>query len=509
MSGPMANDTRDAHLELEQQELHQDVLIVGAGLSGIGAAVHLQRLCPGKRFLLLERRERLGGTWDLFRYPGIRSDSDMYTLGYSFRPWTDPKAIADGPDILRYLNDTAREGGIDKKIRYGLHVKSASWSSATSLWTVHAERELPSAQEPREPARETLTFTTRFLFMCSGYYNYERGHQPDFEGRDDFRGDFVHPQFWPEDLDYEGKRVVVIGSGATAITLIPAMASSAAHVTMLQRSPTYIASAPGEDKIANWLRANLPSMLAYGITRTKNIAMGMALYNYCRRYPDKAKAFMVGQVKKTLGPGFDVEKHFTPTYAPWDQRVCLAPDGDFFDAIKAGRASVVTEHIRRIVSDGVELESGEHLPADVIVSATGLEMQFLSDLEITVDGARISAPETMTYKGMMCSDVPNLALAIGYTNASWTLKCDLTSEYVCRLINHMDATGTTQCCASVRDSSVQPTPMLDFTAGYVQRAIHKFPKQGNKAPWKLYQNYLLDLLILRHAKLEDGAMRFS
>ncbi len=477
-----------------------DVLIVGAGISGISAAYHLQTLCPGKTFALLERRERMGGTWDLFRYPGIRSDSDMYTLGFSFRPWTNPKAIADAPDILAYLGETARAYGIDRKIRYGLHVKRASWSSDTARWTVEAEHTATG---------EVQRFTVGFLFMCSGYYNYDRGYQPDFPGMHDFGGRFVHPQFWPEDLDYAGKGVVVIGSGATAITLVPSMAKTAGHVTMLQRSPTYVASAPAEDAIANWLREHLPGELAYGLTRAKNIGFGMFVFAYCRRFPERAKALMVKMVREALGPDYDVEKHFTPTYAPWDQRVCLAPDGDFFDAVRAGRASVVTDGIERITRDGVLLRSGELLPADIIVSATGLELQFLSDLALSVDGKKVNPADTVTYKGMMCSGVPNLALAIGYTNASWTLKCDLTAAYVCRLLNYMDAKGVSTCCAVLDPGTVERIPLLDFTSGYVQRAIDKIPKQGSKAPWKLYQNYVVDLLTLRYAGLEDGAMRFS
>jgi monooxygenase len=379
-------------------------------------------------------------------------------------------------------------------------VKRASWSSDTARWTVEAEHTATG---------EVQRFTVGFLFMCSGYYNYDRGYQPDFPGMHDFGGRFVHPQFWPEDLDYAGKRVVVIGSGATAITLVPSMAKTAGHVTMLQRSPTYVASAPAEDAIANWLREHLPGELAYGLTRAKNIGFGMFVFAYCRRFPERAKALMVKMVREALGPDYDVEKHFTPTYAPWDQRVCLAPDGDFFDAVRAGRASVVTDGIERITRDGVLLRSGELLPADIIVSATGLELQFLSDLALSVDGKKVNPADTVTYKGMMCSGVPNLALAIGYTNASWTLKCDLTAAYVCRLLNYMDAKGVSTCCAVLDPGTVERIPLLDFTSGYVQRAIDKIPKQGSKAPWKLYQNYVVDLLTLRYAGLEDGAMRFS
>ncbi len=475
---------------------HFDVLIVGAGLSGIGAGYHLQTKCPGKSYAILESRDRLGGTWDLFKYPGIRSDSDMYTLGFSFRPWTSPKAIADGPSILKYLEDTAAEYGIDRKMRFGHKVVSAEWSSGDARWTLDVETDAGLQK-----------FSCNFLFTCAGYYKYEAGYTPDFEGADDFEGEIVHPQQWTEDIAYEGKRVVVIGSGATAMTLVPELAKDAANVTMLQRSPTYVVSAPQEDPLANWLRGRIPEMPAYMITRWKNVMLSIFFYQYARRFPAHAKKGMVGLAQKALGEEFDVS-HFTPSYDPWDQRVCLVPDSDLFRAIKAGDVDVVTDHIEKFTKTGIQLRSGAHLDADLIVTATGLQLQFLGGMALTVDGESITPSTKMAYKGMMVSDVPNLALAIGYTNASWTLKCDLTCEYVCRLLQHMDKTGT-QICVPRRDPSVEEEPLIDFSSSYVQRAIAAFPRQGSKAPWKVYQNYVLDLLTLRRGRLEDGILEFS
>ena len=479
-------------------ENHRDVLIVGAGLSGIGAAHHLQKNCPKKSYAILEGRERLGGTWDLFRYPGIRSDSDMYTLGYSFRPWSNPKAIADGPSILQYIEDTAKDGGIDRHIRLQHQVKSARFSSETSRWTV----EVLDKKSGR-----TIELTCGFLMMCAGYYDYDAGYTPAFLGKERFQGKVVHPQQWPEDLDYEGKRVVVIGSGATAVTLVPELAKKAAHVTMLQRSPTYIVTAPEKDRIANWLREKLPAKSAYSISRWKNVLVSMAFYQYARRFPDQTKKMLVGQARKQLGKSVD-PRHFTPTYKPWDQRVCLVPDGDLFETVKSGRASVVTDQIAAFTEKGLLLASGAELEADIVVTATGLQLKFLGGMKLEVDGKTIVPSETMTYKGMMLSDVPNVAFAIGYTNASWTLKCDLTCEYVCRLLNHMDDHGFTRCTPR-RDPSVEEAPLMDFTSGYVQRSIAEFPRQGSAAPWKLYQNYALDRVTLRHSPLDDGSMVFS
>jgi cation diffusion facilitator CzcD-associated flavoprotein CzcO len=484
---------------LSTQPTRVDVLVVGAGISGIGAGYHLQTRCPGKTYAILEARERLGGTWDLFRYPGIRSDSDMYTLGYSFRPWTEPQAIADGPAILKYLRETAEAYGIDRRIRYGLKVERARWSSEHARWTVEA-REASSGR--------TVELTCGFLFMCAGYYDYDAGYTPELPGKEHFRGRIVHPQKWPEDLDYEGKRVVVIGSGATAVTLVPELAKRASHVTMLQRSPTYVVSAPEEARIANWLRERLPARSAYAITRWKNVLRGMAFYAYSRRYPEHAKKFLVGEVRKKLGSA-EVERHFTPTYKPWDQRVCLVPDGDLFASIKSGRASVVTDHIDTFTETGIRLKSGQTLEADIVVTATGLQLKFLGGLKMEVDGKAIEPSKTLAYKGMMCSDVPNMALSIGYTNASWTLKCDLTCEYVCRLLNYMDAHGYTQCVPRRNDPSIKESPLIDFSSGYIRRAIDQLPRQGSAVPWKLYQNYALDRVALRYGKLRDGAMKFS
>ncbi len=479
---------------------HFDVLIVGAGLSGIGVAYHLQTRCPQKTFAILEGRERMGGTWDLFRYPGIRSDSDMYTLGYSFKPWTNPQAIADGPSILAYVRETAEAHGIDRKIRYRHRVERASWSSDDARWTVDV-RDLSTG--------ETVRFTCSFLFACAGYYDYDEGYTPEFAGRERFKGRVVHPQHWPDDLDYEGKRVVVIGSGATAVTLVPAMAKRAAHVTMLQRSPTYVLSLPERDRVADWLRERLPAGAAYGVTRWKNVLVSMALYKYCRRYPEHARRLIVGRARRSLGGSREAAKHFTPTYNPWDQRLCLARDGDLFEALREGRASVVTDRIEGFTEAGLRLESGAELAADVVVTATGLKLKFLGGVALEVDGAPVEPSKTMAYKGLMCSGVPNLALAIGYTNASWTLKVDLTAEYVCRLLNHMDARGYAQCRPHNDDPAVKEEPLLDFTSGYVLRAIDKFPRQGSLAPWRVYQNYALDRVALRHAPLEDGVLRFT
>jgi monooxygenase len=477
---------------------HFDVLVVGAGLSGIGAGHHLQRARPGKSYVILEARDAIGGTWDLFRYPGIRSDSDMYTLGYAFRPWTQAKAIADGPSILTYVRDTAAEGGIDQHIRFGHNVEHASWSTADACWTVEAEHE-----------GRTVRFTCRFLFMCSGYYDYAGGHTPDFAGRDAFKGQIIHPQAWPEDLDYAGKRVVVIGSGATAVTLVPEMAKTAGHVTMLQRSPTYVVSRPAEDALAIRLRKFLPAMLAYQIIRWRNVLLGAWFFNLARKKPEDVKRRLVGMVRKELGPDYDVETHFTPRYNPWDQRLCLVPDADLFAALRDGSASVVTGEIDRLTKDGVRLTSGEVLPADIIVTATGLKMNLFGGMTISVDGSAIDASKTMAYKGLMFSGVPNLASSFGYTNASWTLKADLTCEYVCRLLNHMDRIGMRQATPRLSDPTVEERPWLDFTSGYVQRAIAHLPKQGSKAPWRLNQNYGRDMITLRFGRMEDGVMEFS
>lgn len=477
-----------------------DVLIVGAGLSGIGAAYHLQKECPDKRFAILEARERIGGTWDLFRYPGVRSDSDMYTLGYAFRPWRGAKGIADGPDILQYIKDTARENGIDTTIRFQHRVTRAEWSSADAVWTVSIER---------GPSREPVRLQCNFLFMCSGYYDYAQGYTPEFPGLEHYRGHLVHPQQWTEDIAYAGKRVVVIGSGATAVTLVPAMAKKAAHVTMLQRSPTYMVSMPDRDGMAAWLQRHLPEGVAYGLTRWQHILIGMAFYSLSRHAPHLVKRLLRKGVQAQLGEGYDVETHFTPSYNPWDQRVCLVPNGDLFRAIRRGRASVVTDTIDHFTETGITLRSGAELEADIIVTATGLNLLALGGMQIAVDGRGVSVSDTLSYKGMMLSDVPNLAVAMGYTNASWTLKCDLTCEYVCRLLNFMDAHGHRQCTPRRKQASIETIPFLDLTSGYVLRSIDRFPKQGARRPWRLYQNYLLDIVALRFGALQDGVMEFG
>lgn len=475
---------------------HFDVVVVGAGLSGIGAGWHLQDRCPDRSYVILEGRERLGGTWDLFRYPGIRSDSDMYTLGFSFKPWTDAKAIADGPTILAYLEETAREYGIDKHIRYGIRVESAAWSTEHARWEVVARR-----------GDQVQHFTCNFLYMCTGYYNYARGYTPEFAGVGDFEGEIVHPQFWTSDVNYAGKRVVVIGSGATAVTLVPELAKQAAHVTMLQRSPTYVVSRPAEDKLANRLRRLLPATVAYGLTRWKNVLLQQFFYRLARNKPERAKQHLVQMVREELGPDYDVETHFTPRYNPWDQRICLVPDADMFAAIRDGTAEVVTDHIDRFVPRGIQLKSGKLLEADLVVTATGLELQMVSDIQLSVDGAPVELSKAMTYKGMMLSDVPNMALCFGYTNASWTLKADLTSAYVCRLLNAMKKRGLRQVTPRL-EAPVEEHPFLDFTSGYVQRAMERFPKQGARKPWRLNQNYARDLMALRFGGI-DEEMEFS
>ena len=476
-----------------------DVLIVGAGLSGIGAAVHLQRDCPEKSFTLLEAREAIGGTWDLFRYPGVRSDSDMYTLGYQFKPWRAAKAIADGPAILDYIRETAIEHGIGAHIRIQHRLVSADWSAAEARWVVAIER---------GPQRQPLTMKPRFLLFCSGYYSYAQAHRPDFPGQARFAGRLVHPQFWPEGLDYAGQQVVVIGSGATAVTLVPELARSAAHVTLLQRSPTYVVARPGIDAIAETLKRWLPAGLAYRLVRTKNVLTGMYFYRLARKYPVQAKARLVGLVQAALGPGFDVARHFSPHYKPWDQRVCLLPDGDLFKTLRAGLASVLTDQIETFTEQGIRLQSGQELPADIIVTATGLQLNVLGDVALSLDGQAVDPASLLVYKGMMFGGLPNLANTFGYTNASWTLKADLTAGYFCRLLNHLDRSGQT-VFTPVRDSSVAPAPFLDFTSGYVLRAVARLPKQGDRKPWRLYQNYVLDLLALRLGRVTDGVMAFA
>jgi monooxygenase len=470
---------------------HLDVLIVGAGISGIDAAYHLQKRCPGKSWAIAEARDAIGGTWDLFRYPGIRSDSDMYTLGFPFRPWTGEKAIADGPDIKAYVEETAREFGIDEKIRFGHKVIRADWSSAEARWTV-----------------ETQRLTSAFLFLGSGYYDYAQGYRPSWPGEETYRGRFVHPQFWPEDLAYAGKRIVVIGSGATAVTLVPALAERAAHVTMLQRSPSFVVPRPAMDPLTRWLRRVMPRKAAARMIRRKNILLGMMFFNRARKKPDKVRALLLKMVRNALAPGYDVERDFSPRYNPWDQRVCLAPDGDLFAAMNAGKVSVVTDTIARFTETGIELESGRALEADIVITATGLVVKLLGGIALRVDGAPVKVAETFNYKGMMLSGVPNLVLSFGYTNASWTLKCDLTSRWFCRLLRHMDKRGHQICAPRLADPAMERQPMLDFSSGYVTRAAQAMPGQGPKAPWRVHQNYLKDVAALSLRPIADEAMEF-
>ncbi len=476
---------------------HLDVLIVGAGLSGIGAAHHLKESHPQRSFALLEARDDLGGTWDLFRYPGIRSDSDMHTLGFGFRPWAEARTLADGPSILNYLRETAEADGTTKKIRYGHKVISADWSSDDARWTVDVEHD-----------GEVSQLTASFVLNCTGYYRYDEGFTPHFEGRERFKGDIIHPQHWPENFDYAGKRVVVIGSGATAITLVPAMVDKAEHVTMLQRSPTYIASLPYEDPLATVLRKVLPNKATFPIVRWKNVLQQLAVFQVSQRWPEKAKKFFIGQAGRQLPDGYDVKKHFTPTYNPWDQRLCVVPNGDLFRAIRKGQASIATDRIKTFTETGIELESGEELAADVIITATGLNLLMFGGIQLSVDGEPVSLPETVAYKGLMLSGVPNFAFAIGYTNASWTLKADLVGGYISRLLEHMDQGGFTTAVPRV-DGDIETQPLLDFSAGYVLRSIASLPKQGTKAPWTLKMNYPLDLAGFKFGKVDDGTMQFS
>ena len=476
----------------EESVEHVDVLIVGAGLSGIGAACHLRRECPDRTFALLEARDAIGGTWDLFRYPGVRSDSDMYTLGYSFRPWSQAKAIADGPAIREYVRDTAREFGIDEKVRFGHRVSGAEWSTPDGRWTVHARR-----------GDTDVTLTCDFLFVCSGYYRYDQGYTPDLPGIENFAGPIVHPQHWPEDLDYAGKRVVVIGSGATAVTLVPAMAETAEHVTMLQRSPSYVLSVPELDPIAERLRGRLPDRFLYPFLRWKNVLIAQLVFQLSRRRPKLMRSLLRKGAQKLLPAGFDVDTHFGPEYDPWDQRMCFVPDGDLFEAVRAGGASIVTDAIDGFTADGVRTASGEELPADVLVTATGLNLLPVGGMALTVDGAPVELGDSLANKGMMLSGVPNFALTIGYTNASWTLKADLVARYVCRLLNHLAARGYTSATPHPPAGTEATVPLVDLKSGYVLRSIDKLPKQGAAAPWRLYQNYPRDVLLMRYGPVDD------
>ena len=479
---------------------HFDVLVVGAGLSGIGAGHYLQTECAWASYAIFEARETIGGTWDLFRYPGIRSDSDMHTLGYSFRPWDGEKSIADGDSILQYIKDTAAASGVDAHIHLNRRITAADWSTRESLWHITAER---------TDTNETVHLTAGFLFSCSGYYRYDHGYLPDFDGMDDFAGTIVHPQAWPENLDMTGKRIVVIGSGATAMTLVPALARAAAHVTMLQRSPTYVASLPEKSPVVALLRKLLPAKQAGVAAKWFNALMTQAFYDVSRRYPRQVRRLLLKGLERQLPEGYDIATHFTPSYNPWDQRFCAVPNGDLFKSIRDGTASVVTDHIERFTEKGLRLTSGDELEADIIVTATGLQLLFLGGIALSVDGEAVDPASRLTYKGMMLEGVPNMAIAIGYTNASWTLKCDLTCDYVCRLLNHMHEQGQTQCVPRNNDGSVGSGPILGLTSGYIQRSAHLLPKQGSVHPWKVHQSYLRDYRALKMGEIDDSFMEFT
>jgi monooxygenase len=479
---------------------HVDVLIVGAGLSGIAAGYYIQTRCPQKSYAILEARDTMGGTWDLFRYPGVRSDSDMHTLGYSFRAWPARKAIADGPAIRAYVRETAEEFDIDKKIRFQHRVRRLAWSTEEARWIADIER---------GPDRDPSQLTCSFVFMCTGYYDYDHGYTPEWPSFARFQGQVAHPQQWPQDLDYTGKRIIVIGSGATAVTLVPALAERAAHVTMLQRSPTYIVSRPSVDVMGNWLHRRLPVRLADDVTRWKNIVLGMYFYQLAQRRPEKVRQTILQLARDQLGPGYEVERDFSPRYNPWDQRLCLAPDGDFFNAIKAGKVSVVTDTIETFTETGIRLASGQELAADIIVTATGLTMRLMAGMELDIDGSPVELGQTLSYKGVMYSDVPNLAQAIGYTNASWTLKCELIARYVCRLLNFMDAHGYTECIPKRPEGMPGEESAVTLASGYVDRARASLPRQGKRMPWRTFNNYFRDLIIMRFGGVNDGVMRFS
>jgi monooxygenase len=479
---------------------HVDVLIVGAGVSGIGAACHLTRDCPGKSYLILERRQAIGGTWDLFRYPGIRSDSDMFTFGYDFRPWNETKVLADGPSIQKYIAATAAEYGVDKHIRFGIYALRASWSSEQGLWTIEARD---------ESTRRRKKFTANFVIACTGYYNYDKGYRPAFAGEKEFTGPVVHPQHWPEDLDYRGKKVVVIGSGATAVTLVPAMAETAAHVTMLQRSPSYILTLPARDKISEAMRRVLPDALVFRLARRRNIGLQRALYGLSRSRPNAVRSLVLKAAERQLRGASDL-KHFNPKYDPWDQRLCVVPNGDLFKTIRSGKADIVTDTIERFTPNGIRLTSGDEIEADVIITATGLNVQMLGGAEVDIDGVPLELNQTVTYKSVMLDGVPNAVLVFGYTNASWTLKADLASEYACRLINHMDAGGYGQVVARASEADRGAGSVLDqLNSGYVLRAQDKLPRQGTRGPWRVRQDYLRDVPMLRHGAIDDGVLQFS
>ena len=477
--------------------MHKDIIIVGAGISGIAAGYNLQKSCPDKSFAILEGREALGGTWDLFKYPGVRSDSDMHTLGFRFKPWIHKKAIADGPSILKYLNETVDDYNLREKITFNQKVIASNWVSDSSIWELTVD---DNGQE--------ISMSCNFLFLCGGYYSYDKPYMPDFPGMDEFNGRVIHPQFWDESLDYSNKKVVVIGSGATAVTLVPAIAESAKQTTMLQRSPSYVISAPAEDSWNNVLNKIFPVKFTYFVIRWKNILRTIIGFYLSRKYPERIKERLINLVREELGQDFDVEKHFTPSYKPWDQRMCLVPDGDLFSAIKDNRANVVTDTIDTFTPTGILLNSGNEIEADIVISATGIELNALNDINVSVDGVKVEANRKLSYKGMMLSGVPNLAISFGYVNSSWTLRADLTCEYVCRLINTMDKEGCAACSPEEDLNALVEDDYIDFTSGYVQRALDRLPKQGKKSPWRNYQNYLLDIFYVRLFSIKDSTLRF-
>lgn len=478
---------------------HFDVVIIGAGLSGVGMACHLNMECPDKKYIILEGRDTIGGTWDLFRYPGIRSDSDMFTFGYTFKPWISAVNLADGPSILNYIKEAAQEHHVEDKIRFNAYVDSIAWDSGDANWTLNYTD---------KTSGESKQIKCNFINGCTGYYNYEHGYEPEFKGSENFKGPIIHPQKWPENLDYKGKRVVVIGSGATAVTIVPEMAHDAAHVTMLQRSPTYMATIPDEDPVTIFLRKYLPEMWVYRIVRTFHISLVALFYILSRRFPNFIKNLVLKGVRRQVGPDVDL-KHFTPSYKPWDERFCAVKGGDLFEAIKNGTATIVTDHIDHFTEKGIKLQSGQELEADIIITATGLDLKFFGGINIAVDGKPFEHTQKMCYRAVMIEDLPNLALTFGYTNSSWTLKADITSDWICRVLKYMDKTGTRKVLPINKDSSVAPGDFLDLQSGYILRGLHKYPKMGNKPPWKLKQLYPYDLMMLRFSRLNDGVLMFS
>jgi cation diffusion facilitator CzcD-associated flavoprotein CzcO len=485
---------------METEQSNFDVIVVGAGISGIGAGYHLQEQCPNKSFVILEGRETFGGTWDLFRYPGVRSDSDMHTMGFRFKPWIDERFIADGSSIMNYLDETISENNLKDKIRYQCKVISSSWSSSESKWTLEVEN---------SSSGTINKYKCKFLMLCGGYYNYEEGYNPDFKNQEQFDGPIIHPQKWPEDLDYKNKKVVIIGSGATAVTIVPAMADQVDQITMLQRSPTYFMAAPDKDMIGNFFKKIFRQKTAYFLTRWKNILLGNFFYNRCVKNPEKVKEMLINGVKDHLGEDYDIETHFTPKYKPWDERLCFVPNADFFEAMKAGKASVVTDHIDEFTETGIKLKSGKELDADIIIKATGLNLQFLNGIDVKVDNSSINISEKLAYKGRMFNDIPNLACSFGYARASWTLGADLSSEYVCKLLNYMGKHGYDSCTPVKGEGIEEEGTYLNLSSGYVTRAIDRMPKQGSKEPWKGNQSYLSDVTEVRWGSITNDDLHFK